>query len=127
MIKLVPIFCLLTLFGLCNADIQANKLFELLKSKRSRNTHVPNSRTVLNEATDEYTPVYIAPQDGLAQLDKILALPGQPEGVNFNQYSGYVTVNANAGRALFYYFVESPADSSTKPLVLWLNGGNYAP
>ncbi|KAJ0533281.1 putative carboxypeptidase D [Helianthus annuus] len=123
MIKLVAIFCLLTLFGLSNADIQANKLFELLKSKRSRNTPVLNTLTLLNEATDEYTPVYIAPQDGLAQLDKILALPGQPEGVNLNQYSGYVTVNPNAGRALFYYFVESPTDSSTKPLVLWLNGG----
>lgn len=50
-------------------------------------------------------------------------LPGQPE-VKFKQYSGYITVNASAGRALFYWFVE--ADSSnpdTKPLILWLNGG----
>ncbi|KAM0036152.1 putative carboxypeptidase D [Helianthus debilis subsp. tardiflorus] len=81
---------------------------------------------VSEEATDEYSPVYIAPQDGLAELNKISALPGQPEGVNFSQYSGYVTVNLNAGRALFYYFVESPTDSSTKSLVLWLNGGNFA-
>ncbi|KAL6215519.1 hypothetical protein ACLB2K_014948 [Fragaria x ananassa] len=35
----------------------------------------------------------------------------------------YVTVDPKAGRALFYYFVESPQDSSSKPLVLWLNGG----
>ena len=60
------------------------------------------------------------------QDDKIESLPGQPEGVDFDQYAGYVTVDAEAGRALFYYFVESPKDSSTKPLVLWLNGGNIA-
>ncbi|KAF5789941.1 putative carboxypeptidase D [Helianthus annuus] len=116
MTKALAIFCVFALLGLSKANIQTDKLFELIKSKRSA---VPNTWTV----SDEYTPVYIAPQDGLAQVDKIFALPGQPEGVSYNQYSGYVTVNPNAGRALFYYFVESPTDSSTKPLVLWLNGG----
>ncbi|KAF9622653.1 hypothetical protein IFM89_032574, partial [Coptis chinensis] len=57
------------------------------------------------------------------EADKIETLPGQPEGVDFDQYSGYVTVDPKAGRALFYYFVESPQNSSTNPLVLWLNGG----
>ncbi|KAF9622658.1 hypothetical protein IFM89_032579 [Coptis chinensis] len=57
------------------------------------------------------------------EADKIETLPGQPEGVDFDQYSGYVTVDPTAGRALFYYFVESPQNSSTNPLVLWLNGG----
>ena len=66
--------------------------------------------------------LFRSPQEGLKQVDKILGLPGQPSGVNFDQYSGYVTVDPKAGRALFYYFVESPS-SSTKPLVLWLNGG----
>ncbi|KAI3448095.1 hypothetical protein Pfo_004760 [Paulownia fortunei] len=69
----------------------------------------------------EYSPVYVEIQNGLKEADKILSLPGQPE-VSFSQYSGYVTVDPNAGRALFYYFAESE-DSSTKPLVLWLNGG----
>uniref|UniRef100_A0A8R7UIX5 Carboxypeptidase n=1 Tax=Triticum urartu TaxID=4572 RepID=A0A8R7UIX5_TRIUA len=55
--------------------------------------------------------------------DKITALPGQPEGVDFDQYGGYVTVDAENGRALFYYLVESPSGASDKPLVLWLNGG----
>ncbi|KAK9073964.1 hypothetical protein SSX86_006558 [Deinandra increscens subsp. villosa] len=123
MIKPLAIFCFFALFALSNADIQANKLFELLKSKRSRNSDVLNTWNLLDEATDEYSPVYIAPQDGLAQLDKIVALPGQPAGADINQYSGYVTVNPTAGRALFYYFVESPTDSASKPLVLWLNGG----
>ncbi|KAK6946142.1 Peptidase S10, serine carboxypeptidase [Dillenia turbinata] len=72
--------------------------------------------------SEEYNPVYIAPQDGLKQADKIGTLPGQPNGVDFDQYSGYVTVDPKAGRALFYYFAES-IDASSKPLVLWLNGG----
>lgn len=57
--------------------------------------------------------------------DRIKELPGQPKGVSFAQYSGYVTVNQKAGRALFYWLVESPAvrRPATRPLVLWLNGG----
>ncbi|KAH9758379.1 Carboxypeptidase [Citrus sinensis] len=63
-----------------------------------------------------------SPQDGLKDKDKIESLPGQPLGVNFDQYSGYVNVDSQDGRSLFYYFVESPQNSSSKPLVLWLNG-----
>lgn len=74
------------------------------------------------EAGKEST-AYIGPQEGLKEADKIEKLPGQPYGVEIDHYSGYVTVDPKAGRALFYYFVESQ-NSSTKPLVLWLNGGN---
>lgn len=64
---------------------------------------------------------------GLKEGDKVIQLPGQPDGVNFDQYAGYVTVDNTSGRALFYYFVEADENSSSKPLVLWLNGGttNY--
>lgn len=57
--------------------------------------------------------------------DRITELPGQPKNVGFAQYSGYVTVNDQAGRALFYWLVESPASrgAQSRPLVLWLNGG----
>ena len=58
-----------------------------------------------------------------AEADRIASLPGQPP-VNFSMYSGYVTVDAAAGRALFYWLIEAagaPAESA--PLVLWLNGG----
>lgn len=58
-----------------------------------------------------------------AEADRIGRLPGQPP-VNFSMYSGYVTVDAAAGRALFYWLIEAagvPAESA--PLVLWLNGG----
>ncbi|KAL7256572.1 hypothetical protein ACSBR1_010498 [Camellia fascicularis] len=57
-----------------------------------------------------------------AEDDRILGLPGQPK-VSFKQYSGYVTVNEEAGRALFYWLTESVHLSFSKPLVLWLNGG----
>jgi serine carboxypeptidase-like clade 2 len=43
--------------------------------------------------------------------------------VGFQQFSGYVTVDGNKHRALFYYFVEAEIDPASKPLVLWLNGG----
>ncbi|XP_071722840.1 serine carboxypeptidase-like 25 [Rutidosis leptorrhynchoides] len=54
--------------------------------------------------------------------DRIFQLPGQPK-VTFQQFSGYVTVNKVAGRALFYYFTEAQQNPISKPLVLWLNGG----
>ncbi|KAK3018721.1 hypothetical protein RJ639_003916 [Escallonia herrerae] len=56
------------------------------------------------------------------ELDKIIKLPGQPTNVTFSQYSGYITVDEQAGRALFYWLIESQKPTS-KPLLLWLNGG----
>jgi serine carboxypeptidase-like clade II len=64
------------------------------------------------------------PPSGGKEADRIKELPGQPPRARFGQYSGYVTVNEERGRELFYYFVESPADAASKPLILWLNGGN---
>lgn len=110
----------------CNANHQINYLNKLIKSRKS-GTNPPHDRKSwvgLDDVEDSFSPVYVGPQHGLKEADKIEALPGQPaEGVNFDQYAGYVTVDPKAGRALFYYFVESPHNSSTKPLVLWLNGG----
>lgn len=56
------------------------------------------------------------------ESDRITRLPGQPT-VGFSQYSGYVTVNATAGRALFYWLIEAPPAVQSAPLILWLNGG----
>ncbi|WOL11470.1 serine carboxypeptidase-like 45 [Canna indica] len=64
----------------------------------------------------------VCSSNGLESPDRITKLPGQPR-VNFQQFSGYVTVDELKKRALFYYFVEAEMDPSTKPLVLWLNGG----
>ncbi|KAF8781132.1 hypothetical protein HU200_001109 [Digitaria exilis] len=70
-----------------------------------------------------HLPTYCKNPKGSKEADRIKALPGQPPRVNFEQYAGYVTVDEEHGRALFYYFVESPYDAASKPLVLWLNGG----
>ncbi|XP_041008354.1 serine carboxypeptidase-like 45 [Juglans microcarpa x Juglans regia] len=59
-----------------------------------------------------------------SSADVVTALPGQPENVSFKQYSGYITTDAQHGRALFYYFVEAEsANPFSHPLTLWLNGG----
>ncbi|GAV67698.1 Peptidase_S10 domain-containing protein [Cephalotus follicularis] len=60
----------------------------------------------------------------LEEDDRITKLPRQPK-VNFSQYSGYITVDQKAGRALFYWLIEAPDQTqpTSKPLVLWLNGG----
>ncbi|CAK8537851.1 unnamed protein product [Lathyrus sativus] len=54
--------------------------------------------------------------------DLVVKLPGQPK-VEFSQYSGYVDIDVNHGRSLFYYFVEAEYEPDKKPLTLWLNGG----
>ena len=96
-------------------------LHRLLKAKRAK-----VGLTDTSDWSFELHPqdVYVGPQDGSMEADKITKLPGQPtNGVSFDQYSGYVTVDPVHGRALFYYFAESPGNASTNPLVLWLNGG----
>ncbi|KAK3036165.1 hypothetical protein RJ639_029902 [Escallonia herrerae] len=119
-------FALSLCLGACSClsyGNQADNLHMLLRSRSSQNSPISDSWP-LPQATQEYSPVYIGSHDGLMQADKIDSLPVQPDGVDFDQYSGYVTVDPQAGRALFYYFVESPQNSSTAPLVLWLNGAS---
>jgi hypothetical protein len=56
--------------------------------------------------------------------DLVTSLPGQPAGVEFKQYAGYVTVSEEHGRALFYWFVEADhKDAASLPVALWFNGG----
>ncbi|KAJ0576002.1 putative carboxypeptidase D [Helianthus annuus] len=57
------------------------------------------------------------------QLDQVSSLPGQSFNVDFSHYAGYVTVNEESGRALFYWLTQATEDPASKPLVLWLNGG----
>uniref|UniRef100_A0A1D1XLV9 Carboxypeptidase n=1 Tax=Anthurium amnicola TaxID=1678845 RepID=A0A1D1XLV9_9ARAE len=59
----------------------------------------------------------------LPEKDRVLHLPGQAFNVSFAHYSGYITVNEHSGRALFYWFFEATDDPTSKPVVLWLNGG----
>ncbi|XP_065850140.1 serine carboxypeptidase II-2-like [Euphorbia lathyris] len=57
------------------------------------------------------------------ELERVLQLPGQSFNISFAHFSGYVTVNQESGRALFYWLIEAVEDPDSKPLVLWLNGG----
>ncbi|KAL7156770.1 hypothetical protein ABFS83_02G031300 [Erythranthe nasuta] len=114
-------FVFLTISVQCYGGRKYDPLRELMKARRARRSSSVNYVSEDATSSAEYSPVYVQNQYGLKEVDEIRSLPGQPQ-VNFSQYSGYVTVDPNAGRALFYYFTESE-DSSTKPLVLWLNGG----
>ncbi|PIA28053.1 hypothetical protein AQUCO_07300021v1 [Aquilegia coerulea] len=57
------------------------------------------------------------------ESDRITILPGQPTTPPISQFSGYITVNQDHGRALFYWFFEAQSEPLKKPLLLWLNGG----
>ncbi|XP_074282444.1 serine carboxypeptidase 1-like [Silene latifolia] len=68
--------------------------------------------------------VSIIEQNCGKSTDRIYKLPGQYFEIDFEQYGGYITVDAKAGRALYYYFTEASNERyNKKPLVLWLNGG----
>jgi len=58
------------------------------------------------------------------EFDLLHTLPGQTQNVTFKQYSGYITVDEQHGKALFYYFVETEIDPQSRPLALWLTGGD---
>ncbi|CAN0855238.1 Serine carboxypeptidase-like 26 [Linum grandiflorum] len=60
---------------------------------------------------------------GSQESDRIVNLPFQPSSPVLSQFAGYVTTNEEHGRALFYWFFEAETNPSTKPLLLWLNGG----
>ena len=49
----------------------------------------------------------IAARDNEQEGDRVGFLPGQPSRPAVSQFSGYVTVNENNGRALFYWFFEA--------------------
>ncbi|KAM0032752.1 putative carboxypeptidase D [Helianthus debilis subsp. tardiflorus] len=120
-LMLIVVSLYLVGFSVASKDNQISKLNKLIKSRRSENP--PHAESWTKQDISNLSPVYTVPQEGSLAADRIDKLPGQPVA-DFEQYAGYVTVDAEAGRALFYYFAESPQNSSTKPLVLWLNGGN---
>ncbi|KAH9615498.1 hypothetical protein KSS87_020901 [Heliosperma pusillum] len=116
---------LFTILNTNNATNQATNLDRLLRSKRLKNNNpsLASSRATLPAHIKAGQTVHVSPQNGLKEADKISSLPGQPASIDFDQYAGYVSLGPASEKALFYYFAESPHNSSSKPLVLWLNGG----
>ncbi|KAM3293070.1 hypothetical protein ACQJBY_036571 [Aegilops geniculata] len=115
-----------SLFCLCVANTATGNKpkhpieFDQLEISRK---YVPAKQHASASKSPSSSSVHGGSQDYQRKRDKIIAMPGQMEEAEFTQYAGYVTVDANAGRALFYYFAEAPQDPSNKPLVLWMNGG----
>nr|GLL48274.1 hypothetical protein C5167_038516 [Ipomoea trifida] len=120
-------FSYLFLLATCIHSYEAKGVSSLSREdflfSRLRYTNVVDNIDKAQLVSSSNIPVYIGPQDGLKESDMIETLPGQSNGVDFAQYAGHVTVDPNTGKALFYYFTESPKNPSSKPLVLWLNGG----
>jgi carboxypeptidase C (cathepsin A) len=59
-----------------------------------------------------------------AQKDLITDLPGLRYDLGFKQFSGYLTVDEDHGRHLFYWYVESQGDPDEDPVVLWSKCGS---
>lgn len=70
----------------------------------------------------------------IREADRVINLPGQPP-VSFPHYAGYVQLpnyhnshntssSSSSSKALFYWFFHAEQNASSKPLVLWLNGGH---
>ncbi|RWR88025.1 serine carboxypeptidase-like protein 31 [Cinnamomum micranthum f. kanehirae] len=94
----------------------------LLKYKQSHD-QAKSSRNQLKSVKVRHGQWLDHDKEGvLGSGDQVTDLPGQPT-VGFRHYAGYVTVNENNGRALFYWFYEAAARPEEKPLLLWLNGG----
>lgn len=55
--------------------------------------------------------------------DEIRSVPGFKGTLPTRHYAGYITVDEERGRHLYYYFVQSQHKPSKDPVVLWLNGG----
>uniref|UniRef100_A0A6P4AWI9 Carboxypeptidase n=1 Tax=Ziziphus jujuba TaxID=326968 RepID=A0A6P4AWI9_ZIZJJ len=66
---------------------------------------------------------FVVPTQSAPEAALVTQLPGFTGTFPSKHYSGYVTIDENHGRNLFYYFVESERKPTEDPVVLWLNGG----
>ncbi|WJX96302.1 hypothetical protein P8452_77528 [Trifolium repens] len=78
---------------------------------------------LLNTKSSLFIKAYEINAEKTYESDRIIDLPGQPSAPSVSHFSGYITVNEEHGRALFYWFFEAQSEPSNKPLLLWLNGG----
>ncbi|KAI9082306.1 hypothetical protein K1719_035729 [Acacia pycnantha] len=85
---IVVVYVCVTLFVFLSFTSKANhehNLEELILSKRSKNKNFTSFWEEKEVSKQQY---YVSGQEGRRQADKISALPGQPYGVKFDQYSG---------------------------------------
>ncbi|CAN1767876.1 Serine carboxypeptidase-like 20 [Linum perenne] len=61
--------------------------------------------------------------DSAPEKALVTHLPGFSGSFPSEHYSGYVTIDEETGKRLFYYLVQSEGNPAKDPLVLWLNGG----
>ncbi|KAH0783592.1 hypothetical protein KY290_003190 [Solanum tuberosum] len=95
--SVLPLFLILCYLSAqqCYAG-EADVLREFLKARRTKTRDVVSQGLAVAEKQRSVSK-FLVPQVGSKKNDKISTLPGQPKGINFAQYSGYVTVDANAG------------------------------
>jgi len=63
------------------------------------------------------------PQIITKHQDEITHIPGLETRLKSKHFGGYINVDKEHGRNLYYYFVTSQRNTKKDPLVLWLNGG----
>uniref|UniRef100_A0A0D9XRN8 Uncharacterized protein n=1 Tax=Leersia perrieri TaxID=77586 RepID=A0A0D9XRN8_9ORYZ len=68
--------------------------------------------------------LFAAVAGGSLTRTNVARLPGFDGVLPSRLETGYVTVDEENGAELFYYFIESEADPSTDPVLLWLTGGD---
>ncbi|XP_027112450.1 putative serine carboxypeptidase-like 23 [Coffea eugenioides] len=104
---------------------QASSLMSFRRAKRAARGTSADMEVAFTEMSLEMEDGTKSSSDVGKMEDDLIkdGLPGQPSGVMFKQYAGYVNVDKVNGRNLFYYFVEAAQDPLSKPLILWLNGG----
>jgi len=58
-----------------------------------------------------------------AQADLITELPGLVKPFLQKQFSGYLEIDKESGRNVFYWFVEAETNPENAPVLFWTNGG----
>ena len=55
---------------------------------------------------------------------KVLALPGLNASLwSTDSFAGFITIDTALNSNLFYWLFDAESDASSRPLIVWLNGG----
>ncbi|ESQ56450.1 hypothetical protein EUTSA_v10027269mg, partial [Eutrema salsugineum] len=70
-----------------------------------------------------FVTFFVVTAESAPESALITKIPGFDGTFPSKHYSGYVTIDKEHGKNLWYYFIESEKNPSKDPVVLWLNGG----